>query len=332
MVADFPKPVIHGGTGKRERENTGKNLLDFSASLNPLPPEFAWSCAPADLASYPDNEYHRLKECIAHAFHRNTDEICVGNGSIELIRVFCSVVLPGKKTYYAGVPTFGEYDLSARLTGAAPATGVDTVDVTFACNPNNPTGDLYTRSDMLARARTAASHHGILFADEAFIELADPAQSVVQDAGESLFVLRSLTKSFAVPGIRFGYGFGDPDLVTRIETARPPWSVNAYAEAFALAAFTHMDELEKSREYIEKEREYLQKKIQDLDLRFHPSQANYILVDCARDAGLLCADLEKWGILVRDCSSFGLPKSIRVAVRTHGENAQLLEALAACVH
>ena len=331
MVADFPKPVIHGGTGKRERENTGKNLLDFSASLNPLPPEFAWICAPAELASYPDNEYHRLKECIARAFHRATDEVCVGNGSIELIRVFCSVVLP-KKTYHAGMPTFGEYDLSARLAGAAPATCMDTADVTFACNPNNPTGDLYTRNDMLARARTTAVHHGILFADEAFIELADPGQSVVQDAGESLFVLRSLTKSFAVPGIRFGYGFGDPDLVARIETARPPWSINAYAEAFALTAFAHLDKLEKSRAYIGKEREFLQKKIQDLGLQFHPSQVNYILVDCARDAGPLCADLEKLGILVRDCSSFGLPKSIRVAVRTHEENAQLLEALAACVH
>ena len=332
MVAEFPKPVIHGGTGKRKRENTGKNLQDFSASLNPLPPEFAWSCTPADLASYPDNEYLRLKECIARVFHRDTDEICVGNGSIELIRVFCSVVLSVRKTYYAGVPTFGEYDLSSRLAGAAPATGVDTADVTFACNPNNPTGELYTRSDMLARARRAAMHHGILFADEAFIELADPAQSVVQDAGESLFVLRSLTKSFAVPGIRFGYGFGDPDLVARIETARPPWSINAYAEAFALAAFAHLDKLEKSREYIKKEREFLQKKLQGLGLRCHPSHVNYILVDCARDAGQLCAALDHRGILVRDCSSFGLPRSIRVAVRTHEENAQLVEALAACVH
>ena len=331
MVAEFPKPVIHGGTGKRRRENTGKSLLDFSASLNPLPPEFAWSCAPADLASYPDNEYLRLKECIARAFHRDTEEICVGNGSIELIRVFCSVVLSGRKTYYAGVPTFGEYDLSARLAGAAPATGVDAADVTFACNPNNPTGELYQRSDMLARARKAAMRHGILFADEAFIELADPTQSVVRDAGESLFVLRSLTKSFAVPGIRFGYGFGDPDLVARIETARPPWSVNAYAEAFALAAFAHLDKLEKSRKYIEKEREFLRTELQGLGLRCHPSQVNYLLVDCSCDADQLCTDLDKRGILVRDCSSFGLPRSIRVAIRTHAENAQLVEALAACV-
>src|SRR5208337_1851599 len=326
MAVDFPHPVVHGGTGKRQRENTGKNLLDFSASLNPLPPRFAWTCEPGCLSSYPDNDYSRLKECIAQVFHRDTDEICVGNGSIELIRVFCSVVLSSKKTYHTTSPTYGEYELSARLAGAVAADRPETAYVSFVCNPNNPTGELYTRIDMLARARVASSHGGILFADEAFIELADPSESLIDQHTGSFFVLRSLTKSFAVPGIRFGYGFGDPDLVAKIETARPPWSVNAYAEAFALQAFTHMDELERSRAYIGKERSFLQKKIQGMNLQCQPSSVNYLLVDCARDAGPVCAGLETLDILVRDCTSFGLPSCIRVAVRTHEENTLLVEA------
>jgi threonine-phosphate decarboxylase len=331
MAFDFPGPVIHGGTGKRQREKTGKNLLDFSASLNPLPPEFAWTCDPGCLSSYPDNGYSRIKERISQVFRRDIEEICVGNGSIELIRVFCSVVLPGNKTYHVMSPTFGEYELSARLAGAMAAGNPETATVSFVCNPNNPSGELYTRADILARARVASAHSGILFVDEAFIELADPSQSVVDEHNESLFVLRSLTKSFAVPGIRFGYGFGDPDLVAKIETARPPWSVNAYAEAFAFEAFSHLNELEKSRVYIKKEREFIRKKIQETGLRCHPSSVNYLLVDCGRDAGPLCADLETHDILVRDCTSFGLPSSIRVAVRTHEENVLLVEALAACV-
>jgi threonine-phosphate decarboxylase len=331
MAVDFPKPVIHGGTGKRQQENTGKNLLDFSASLNPLPPRFAWTCDPGCLSSYPDNGYSRLKERIAQVFHRDTEEICVGNGSIELIRVFCSVVLSGKKTYFTESPTFGEYALSARLTGAVATGSPETATVSFACNPNNPTGELYTRAEMLARSRVASSHGGILFADEAFIELANPSCSLVNETHESLFVLRSLTKSFAVPGIRFGYGFGDPELVAKIETARPPWSVNAYAEAFALEAFSHLDELESSRAYIVKEREDLRKKIQEIGMQCHPSSVNYLLVDCGRDAGLLYMQLEAHDILVRDCTSFGLPTCIRVAVRTHEENTLLVEALAACV-
>ncbi|MEN6395601.1 MAG: aminotransferase class I/II-fold pyridoxal phosphate-dependent enzyme, partial [Methanoregula sp.] len=234
MDFDFPKPAIHGGTGKRQHENTGKNILDFSASLNPHPPKFMWHCDPGCLSSYPDNEYIQLKECIAHTFHRKPEEICVGNGSIELIRVFCSVMLSGKRTYYIKSPTFGEYGLSARLAGAEEADTSHAATVSFFCNPNNPTGELFKRSFLEAQIREMASQRGMLFLDEAFIELADPRESLVDVCDPSLFVLRSLTKSFAVPGLRFGYGFGDPDLIAKIETARPPWSVNAYAEAFAL--------------------------------------------------------------------------------------------------
>jgi threonine-phosphate decarboxylase len=332
MAVDFPKPEVHGGTGKRQRENTGKNVLDFSASLNPLPPQFDWTCDQELLSSYPDNEYSRLKECIANVFHRNTDEICVGNGSIELIRVFCSVVLSGKKSYFIEPPTFGEYELSARLAGAVPSSSLKNAAVSFTCNPNNPTGQLSTHAEMKARIREVSSNGGILFADEAFIELADPSQSLVKEHNKSLFILRSLTKCFAVPGIRFGYGFGDPELIAKIETARPPWSVNTYAETFALKAFDHMDELEKSRVYIRKERDFLQKRIEETGLQCYPSSANFLLIEYGRDVGPLCSKLETYDILVRDCTSFGLGSCIRVAVRTHEENILFLEALCACVH
>lgn len=331
MVVDFPRPVVHGGTGKRKREKTGKNLLDFSASLNPLPPRFSWDCDPACLTSYPDNEYSRIKDSIAENFHCSPEEICVGNGSIELIRVFCSVVLSKGKTYYTETPTFGEYALSARLAGAEATGSMDAAAVSFVCNPNNPTGSLRNRSEMMACIDTVSSDGGILFADEAFIELANPSESLAGEHDPSLFVLHSLTKSFAVPGLRFGYGFGDPDLIERIETARPPWSVNAYAEVYALEAFRHLDELEQSREYIRREREYLSQRLREIGLWCHPSSANYLLVDGPRAAQEICRDLETHDILVRDCTSFGLPTSIRVAVRTREENARLVEALSACL-
>jgi threonine-phosphate decarboxylase len=144
-------------------------------------------------------------------------------------------------------------------------------------------------------------------------------------------VLHSLTKSFSVPGIRFGYGFGDPDLIEKIEIARPPWSVNAFAEAYAMEALRHWDELAKSRAAIASEREFLTVEIGHLGLRVGPSDANFILVQCGHDVSLLCRGLVKENILVRDCTSFGLPTCIRIAVRTREENRILLEALSACV-
>jgi len=332
MAVHFPDRVVHGGNGKRQQEKTQKMVLDFSASVNPHPPRFEWECNPESLSYYPDNNYTQLKELIAKTFHRNTDEICVGNGSIELIRVLSSVVLSSNKRYSIENPTFGEYELSARLAGASPVDSIHKADVAFICNPNNPTGFLRTRNEMLAVMNTVSSGGGLLFADEAFIELSNPNESLAHVKNDHLFILRSLTKSFAVPGIRFGYGFGDPELVEKIEIARPPWSVNAYAEAFALQAFRHMDALFASRTFIAQERDWLSSQLNAIGLSCQQSSANYLLVETGRTATSLSTQLETFGILVRDCTSFGLPTCIRIAVRTRAENRILVEALTSCVH
>jgi threonine-phosphate decarboxylase len=331
VAVDFPKRVVHGGTGKRQLEKTRKKVLDFSASINPYPPSFEWRCDPAFLSSYPDDSYHELKERIGATFCRNPDEICVGNGSIELIRVFCSVMLRGDKHFFCESPTFGEYALSARLAGAAQADNPSTADVSFICNPNNPTGTLRSKKDLLGKLTAIKSQGGMLFCDEAFIGLSDPLQSLAGISDPNLFVLHSLTKSFSVPGIRFGFGFGAPDLIEKIEISRPPWSVNAFAEAFAMEALVHMHDLETSRVRIRQEQDWLSREISALGFNCHPTSVNYILVECNRDVTMLCECLEKRLILVRNCASFGLPSCIRVAVRTHEENLLLLEAMAACM-
>jgi threonine-phosphate decarboxylase len=332
-VTVFPKREVHGGTGKREREKNRKKVLDFSASTNPFPPLFEWCCNPEILAYYPDDGYAELKSRISSTFKRPPDEICVGNGSIELIRIFCSVVLKGKgKKFFTGSPTFGEYALSARLAGAKRARTPKKADVSFICNPNNPTGILQKKSEMMCHLDEMRSREGILFSDEAFIELSDPAQSMVDERDPNLFVLHSLTKSFSVPGIRFGYGFGDPDVIEKIEITRPPWSVNAFAESYAMEAFRHMGELAASRAAIAQERDRFAAEIEDLGLRCNPSSANYILVDHGQDVSSLCVRLSHHNVLVRDCTSFGLPTCIRIAVRTREENRFLLEALSVCMH
>jgi threonine-phosphate decarboxylase len=331
VAVDFPKRVVHGGTGKRQLEKTQKKVLDFSASINPYPPQFAWHCDPALLASYPDDTYHELKERIGTIFHRKPEEICVGNGSIELIRVFCSVVLCGDKHFFCESPTFGEYALSARLAGASPVDNPSQADVSFICNPNNPTGKLLDKQELMERLSAIKSHNGMLFCDEAFIDLSDPAQSLSDITDSNLFVLHSLTKSFSVPGIRFGFGFGLPDLIEKIEITRPPWSVNAYAEAFAMEALLHMDDLNASRARIQTEREWLTHEIAALGLQCYPSSVNYILVECRRPVSPLCDKLAQRSILIRNCTSFGLPTCIRIAVRTHEENLLLVEALTECM-
>jgi threonine-phosphate decarboxylase len=334
MVVDFPERVVHGGTGKRQQEKTHKKVLDFSASVNPYPPQFTWEMNHDSLGYYPDDTYSELKERIGTIFHRPPEEICVGNGSIELIRVFCSVVFRDssrRKTFFQELPTFGEYALSARLAGGICTDNPSGAAVVFLCNPNNPTGHLTKRKEVLRQLHSVKKDGGILFCDEAFIELSDPDESVTDVCDPGLFIVRSLTKCFSVPGIRFGYGFGDPALIQKIETARSPWCVNAYAETYAMEALLHMDELAASRSAIKKERTWLFSEIRSLGMHCYPSKANYILADCGRNVSALCEMLALQGILVRDCTSFGLPSCIRVAVKTREENTRLVEALTACV-
>ncbi len=320
---------MHGGLIKQIRENTGRPVIDFSANLNPFPPAVSVDLSPDILSYYPDDQYATLKECISRKFHRPPDEIAVGNGSIELIRVFCNAALSPKDKVGIRNPTFGEYEFSARLAGALPAGEHERAKVRFICNPNNPTGDLLPRSIILEMKEKMKEE--LLFVDEAFIELADPAQSVVGLRDPFFFVLRSLTKCFAVPGIRFGYAFGDPVLIRKVETIRPPWSVNAFAEQYALAAFRSFEALEDSRRRIVSARKWLEFELSRFPLTLHPSSANFLLMTFSDDVSRLCARLLGEGILVRDCHSFGLPNSIRIAVRTPQDNCLLIEAMERCL-
>jgi len=324
---ELPRKVVHGGKVRQFSQERGEAVIDFSANLNPWPPAVPFDLPEKIVSCYPDDRYLVLKEMIAVRFHRPVEEIAVGNGSIELIRVFCLAALSQGDRVRIRQPTFGEYEMSSRLAGALPAGNGEQAAVGFICNPNNPTGTLLSRSSVLDQ-RSGVKR---LFVDEAFIELSDICQSVADIRDPAVFICRSLTKCFSVPGIRFGYGFGDPDLIDRMETIRPPWSVNAIAEHYAIQAMGVFDELAHSRIRIKAEREWLVSALQDLPLQVHASDTNFLLLTFPCDITVLCAELFREGILVRDCHSFGLPDSIRIAVRTREENCQLLEAMERCM-
>ena len=331
MRENLPKKAEHGGRVRWHRTRERGELLDFSANVNPYPPDIPWEPDLSILKDYPDDRYETLKEVIGRTFGRDAAEVTVGNGSVELIRAFCSAMLGNGDTACINPPTFAEYAMAVRLAGARCTVDGNGAAVLFLCNPNNPTGKLYARSEVLNLLAAVAGQGTCLFLDEAFIELSDPRQSVADVSHENLFVLRSLTKSFSVPGIRFGYGFGTPELIEKVETVRLPWTVNAFAESFAIEAFRHYDRLEESRAKIARERTWLSGCLDTLGLTYEPPSANYILLQVPMEAEVLVAGLLSRGILVRDCRSFGLLRHIRVAVRTHEENRQLIEALEACL-
>jgi histidinol-phosphate/aromatic aminotransferase/cobyric acid decarboxylase-like protein len=203
----------------------------------------------------------------------------------------------------------------------------------FICNPNNPTGALLPMEEIIALAKRCEESETFLLVDEAFIELSDPDQSVARLAPsrEYLFVMRSLTKSFGVPGLRLGFGVTNPLLAEIMDRARIPWSLGSIAAAAGSYLLGQEDFLERSRALIKEELIWLNSSLRTLGLRPMDSRVNFILVDIT-PSGLGSDELTRRmageGVLVRDCQSFGLDKGyIRVAVRNRNENEQLIAAL-----
>lgn len=330
MPAKFPNKVFHGGKTNRARlSDNDTTIIDVSASINPFPPKISCEFSLEDVSEYPDDSYLILKTAICNVFKRPIEEICVGNGSAELIRVYSQIVKGN--TCRIDMPTFGEYGLSAELAGKQIVEHPRKADIRFICNPNNPTGTMIERDEMQNIIDDAKQNGQQLFIDEAFMALAETDESVADIRAENLFVMQSLTKSYAVPGLRFGFGFGPAELIEKIETARTPWTVNSFAEKYAIVALSHYQMLKKSAEKITREREWICDELEKRHIPYFAAKANYICFNVGSSATEVTEKMQTEGFYVRDCTSFGLPENIRVSIETHDINKHMMEALDSCL-
>jgi histidinol-phosphate aminotransferase len=321
-------------------------VLDFSVNGNPYGPSPLVREAMAQVAydRYPDREVLALRRVLAAHLDITPDRLLVGNGSTELVwLVALAFVRAGDAVLLVG-PTFGEYTRAAVLMGAnlchytaqpeafrmVPEEMTDLLQqwqprLVFLCNPNNPTGT-FVAPDIIAHWATAWP--GTLFiVDEAYLTFAAPAPSVLPVLHHNMLVLRSMTKAYALAGLRLGYAVGAPDVLAALRRARPPWSVNALAQAAGVAALQDTAHLTSCLARIASATHDLLVGLHALGLAPVPSTTHFCLVRVGNGAACRQALLER-GILVRDCASFGLPQYIRVATRRPAENARLLAALA----
>lgn len=339
----------HGGKF-REAASKGPSPLDFSANINPLgspPLEAIIQKELERIGYYPDNRYIDFRQAAARFVGVSSETIVPGNGSSELIRLFAEMALEGDGLALIPSPTFGEYENQSLLAGGRVRrleidhdgmplisdSDLEEAKAAFVCNPNNPTGALLSREEIVTIADRCEESGTFLLVDEAFIELSDPLQSVADLAPqrESLFVMRSLTKSFGVPGLRLGFGVTNPLLAEIMDRARIPWSLGSIAAAAGAHLLGEEDFLERARTVIREELIFLTSALRTLGLQPQKSRVNFILVDIRPsgfDSDELTEAMMGEGILVRDCQSFGLGKDyIRVAVRNREENEKLISAL-----
>lgn len=309
--------ITHGGNifaAAAARNLPWQQILDFSASINPLGPSPAAReailCAMDRIVHYPERTGLRLRQALAAEWQIPVDKLITGNGATELLFDWCRQVGPGT----IAAPAFSEFHRAwpdARFCLLDdPATWPQLGPVVFT-RPANPSGHLVDAA--LLRAY-AASRRDPVLVDESFLDFCK-AESV--GIGPNLFVLRSLTKFWALPGLRLGALLGD---VEAIERQRPPWSVNVLAEAAALASLADRQHAAATRAFVRAEVAWLAAQLGVL-----PGPANYLLIDTPQAAALTAFAAQR-NVLIRDCTGWpGWPRSaVRVAVRQRWENEILV--------
>ena len=337
--------MIHGGDIYRNAD-----CIDFSANINPLgTPEMvkkAMGDSLNQVHNYPDISCEKLREKLGQFHKVKPEHVICGNGAADIIYRYVYALKP--KSALVLAPCFAEYEQALHFVGTRVEHYVldsntfcldecfldvltQELDVVFLCNPNNPTGKTIPQSLLLRMVERCRKKQIRLFLDECFLDFLEDEQerSLVNQTLNypHIFILRSFTKMYGMPGIRLGYGIcTDTMVLSKMADAGPPWNVSVPAQAAGVAALQQQSFVKKTRCYVKKERDYLTQQLSRLHITFWESSANYIFLYDSVD---LKEKLLEKGILIRDCSNYvGLSKGYyRIAVKDRESNQKLITAL-----
>lgn len=343
------KPAVHGALDFAELERLGldpNDVLDFSVNSNPYGPSplILEAIRSVRIERYPDRESIALRRALSERLDVSTEQILVGNGTAELIQLVAFAFLQKGNQALIIEPTFGEYERSVRLMDANVhrwrASSKDRfnlnpedihkrlhqrqMQVVFLCNPNNPTGQVISQEEL---SEWADQFPETLFiVDEAYLAFVNGMNSTISLKRKNIVTLRSMTKEYAIAGLRLGYAVGQGTTIAAMRNVRPAWNVNALAQAAGLAALQSKDYLAETLMRLRNDKEEFVARLKELNCKPVPSHTNYFLLP-VRNGAQFRESLLRQGILVRDCASFGLPSYVRIATRTPEENMHLLNSL-----
>lgn len=354
--------VSHGGDvwGFARKYNIPlEKVLDFSGPINHLGPAPKAVEAVKENAHlirfYPDpNPVNLKQELSRYVGHCVTAEnMILGNGSIELIYMITEL-FPRNFKAVIPIPSFTEYEKATLRVHGEPiyvqlppdfSLNIDDVKkaitdntrIVSLCNPHSPSGFLYDKKTILDLVEYCQKRNVIVSIDENYIEFTDKGEAATlvgeTKTYENLFVIRSVTKFYGMPGIRFGYAIASESLIDALETVRQPWSINGLAECATLAAIKDIQFIEHTKRTIAKEKAQFTQLLNEIkDFKVFPSEASFLLVKILNPkitSTALREELAKEGLLIRDCNTFlGLDNSyFRLTVRSEADNQKLTTAL-----
>ena len=288
---------------------------------------------------YPDDNYTQLKEAIVNYIGCKIENISVGNGSSELLDLCVKTFVDTNELILSLDPTFSMYSIYAKIVnsryiGAGEGNdftiNVDDViksikendpKLTIICNPNNPTGTIIKRDDVL---RIVKSTDNVVIVDEAYMEFSN--ESVVDEIEnyDNLIVVKTMSKAFSMAGIRTGYLIANEELVKTIEKVRPPYNLNSISALLATKALKQKEKMLSYVENLKVEREKIYEKLIDMGVKAYKSGANFVFFSSPIDN--LAEKLIDNDVLIR---KFGgkLDNYYRVTVGSPKENEAFLNAM-----
>ena len=326
--------------------------LDMSANINPLGLSKTVKSAILNnidgLVHYPDPQARELKSAIVARYDIQYNNIVTLNGAAEYFYLFFNTFRPQRVLIV--VPSFSEYDRAARaanceveyfITSAENAFNIDfdalikivrskNINCVVLANPNNPTGNLLESKNLLRLLDKV----DFVMVDESFIDFVGDDYSVRRliSKHKNLTVVHSLTKFFAIPGLRLGFAIADESIIKRLELGKDVWNVNYLAQKVGVAALNDDEYIDKTRRWITEEKLYITERLRQIaNLEVFEPTVNFVLIKFqSEDIALkVIENLKRNKILVRSCANFrGLNSSyIRMAIRRREENDKIIDLL-----
>ena len=336
-----------------------EDIVKFGANVNPLGLSASVKKEIAEnidlFSSYPDRDYVSLRNTIAAYCQIPAEFILPGNGSSELISLLIQERAP-KHTLILG-PTYSEYSRELSFSGSTQeyyhlqeernfTLDVDDLckilekgyDFLIICNPNNPTSSAIMQEDLRKLIAFCSGKNIFVMIDETYVEFAPDINAVtavpLTREFTNLMVLRGVSKFYAAPGMRLGYGItGNREFLAKMKEKQTPWSLNSLGAFAGEKMLLDHDYFRRTRELILGERNRMETELKKLPIfKVYPAYANFILLKIQKE-GLTSADVFeaciKKGLMIRDCSSFQCldGEFVRFCIMMPEDNTRLLDVL-----
>lgn len=330
-----------------------KKIIDFSVNINPLgvPDTLKEKLKKSidNLESYPEIDGISAKNTLSKKLNVDREDIILGNGATELIYLFAKTFKP--KRVLIVEPTFTEYERAFYLNESEVyhfkcnendefkiniellLKDIDEIrpETVVICNPNNPTGIFTEWESMKFVLDKLKTMSGSLFIDESFIDFTEKHSYIAMIEDYPIFILRSMTKIYAIPGLRLGYGLANKTIIEKLNKYKEPWTINSLALDSVEVLIDDNRYIEETKKWYTSEKKYLKENLKQIkSLTVYESEGNFFLCKLKKSNSIELRDyLLKLGIYIRTCEDFyGLDdRFIRIAVRSREENIVLIEKL-----